>query len=83
MVNGIEQYEFQDYDGNIVYAGEMSTPHAWVEIEIDGENYLFDAEYEYRSYGANQMFKCTEDVWQRFGYSKPKTETVTANEKAP
>lgn len=78
-----EQYDFQDYEGNTVYAGENSTPHAWVEIEIDGVNYLFDAEYEYRSYGMNQMFKCTEQVWQRFGYSKPKPAAETATGTSP
>ena len=66
-----EQYDFRDYDGNIVYAGEHSTPHAWVEIEMDGELCLFDPEYEYRSYGMNQMFMRNDKIWQRFGYSKP------------
>ena len=74
-----EQYDFRDYDGNIVYAGEHSTPHAWVEIEIDGENYLFDTEYEFRSYGMNKMFKRNGTIWQQFGYSKPKTATVSAD----
>ena len=68
-----EQYDFRDYDGNVVYAGERSTPHAWVEIEIDGELYLFDAEYEYRSYGLNKMFKRDNTVWLQFGYARPDT----------
>lgn len=68
-----EQYDFRDYDGEIVYAGEGSTPHAWVEIEIDGEVYLFDTEYEYRSYGLNKMFKRDDAVRLQFGYSRPKT----------
>lgn len=75
-----EQYEFMDYEGNTVYAGEMSTPHAWVEIEIDGENYLFDTEYEYRSYGANKMFMQNGLIWQRFGYTKPKPAETAADE---
>ena len=68
-----EQYDFRDYDGEIVYAGEGSTPHAWVEIEIDGEVFLFDTEYEYRSYGLNKMFKRDDAVRLQFGYCRPKT----------
>ena len=68
-----EQYDFRDYDGNVVYAGEQSTPHAWVEIEIDGELYLFDTEYEFRSYGLNKMFKRNGTVWQQYGYARPNT----------
>ena len=75
-----EQYDFQDYEGNIVYAGENSTPHAWVEIEMDGENYLFDTEYEYRSYGMNKMFMRDDTVWLQYGYTKPKpTDTAADN----
>ena len=70
-VNG-EQYEFRDYEGNNVFAGEMSTPHAWVEIEIEGENYLFDTEFEYRSYGMNKMFKRNDTVRLQYGYTKAK-----------
>ena len=70
-VNG-EQYEFRDYEGNNVFAGEMSTPHAWVEIEMDGENYLFDTEFEYRSYGMNKMFKRDDTARLQYGYTKPK-----------
>ena len=74
-----EQYDFRDYEGNIVYAGENSTPHAWVEIEIAGENYLFDTEYEFRSYGGNKMFKRNGTIWQQFGYSKPKPASESAS----
>ena len=74
-----QQYDFRDYEGNIVYAGENSTPHAWVEIEIDGENYLFDTEYEFRSYGGNKMFKRNGTIWQQFGYSKPKPASESAS----
>ena len=77
-VNG-EQYEFRDYEGNNVYAGEMSTPHAWVEIDIDGENCLFDAEFEYRSYGMNKMFKRNDSVWMQYGYTKAKPADADAD----
>ena len=50
----------------------MSTPHAWVEIEIEGENYLFDTEFEYRSYGMNKMFKRNDTVRLQYGYTKAK-----------
>ena len=66
-----EQYDFRDYDGNTVIAGYNHTPHAWVEIEIDGEVFLFDAEYEYRSGGMNQMFMQGDLTRARFGYVNP------------
>ena len=66
-VNG-EQYSFQDYDGNFVYSREGSTPHGWVEIEIDGEYRIFDTEFEFRSYGLQDMFNCPQTTRGQYGY---------------
>ncbi|MBQ9662288.1 MAG: transglutaminase domain-containing protein [Oscillospiraceae bacterium] len=65
-----EQYEFRGYEGDLVYAPMGYTPHGWVEIEFDGEPYIFDTEYEYRSYGLRQMFKADDTVRKQYGYVK-------------
>ena len=65
-----EQYEYRSYDTDLVYAPIGYTPHGWVEIEFDGEPYLFDTEYEYRSYGLRDMFKGDEKVRGQYGYTK-------------
>ncbi|MBR1455566.1 MAG: S-layer homology domain-containing protein [Oscillospiraceae bacterium] len=47
------------------------TPHAWVEIEIDGENRLFDAEYQYAFFGngdAANFFNRGSGTYKQFGY---------------
>ena len=66
-----EQYEYRGYDGELVYSPMGYTPHGWVEIEFDGEDCIFDAEYEYRSYGTLDMFKCPQRVRGQYGYLKP------------
>lgn len=65
-----EQYEYRSYDTDLVYAPMGYTPHGWVEIEFDGEPYIFDTEYEYRSYGLRDMFKGDEKVRGQYGYTK-------------
>ena len=65
-----EQYEYRAYEGDLVYAPMGYTPHGWVEIEFDGEPYIFDPEYEYKSYGLRQMFKADEKVRGQYGYTK-------------
>ena len=65
-----EQYEYRTYDTDLVYAPIGYTPHGWVEIEFDGEPYIFDTEYEYRSYGLRDMFKGDEKVRGQYGYTK-------------
>ncbi len=65
-----EQYEYRSYDTDLVYAPIGYTPHGWVEIEFDGEPYIFDTEYEYRSYGLRDMFKGDEKVRGQYGYTK-------------
>ena len=65
-----EQYEYRSYDTDLVYAPMGYTPHGWVEIEFDGEPYIFDTEYEYRSYGLRDMFKGDETVRGQYGYTK-------------
>ena len=65
-----EQYEYRAYDGDLIYAPMGYTPHGWVEIEFDGEPYIFDTEYEYRSWGLRQMFKGNEDIRKQYGYTK-------------
>ena len=63
-----EQYEYRTYDSDLVYSPMGYTPHGWVEIEFDGEPYIFDPEYEYRSYGFRQMFMAGEQLRKQFGY---------------
>ena len=65
-----EQYEYRTYDTDLVYAPMGYTPHGWVEIEFDGEPYIFDTEYEYRSYGLRDMFKGDETIRGQYGYTK-------------
>ena len=62
------------YDA-VIYSGTINPPplvraHGWVEIEFDGEPYIFDPEYEYKSYGLRQMFKADEKVRGQYGYTK-------------
>lgn len=70
-------YEFAralGFDAKI-YSGTMGPeddPHAWVEIEFDGETKLFDPEYEY-SKGINSpvdMFKRDEIYLGKYHYKK-------------
>ena len=65
-----EQYEYRTYDTDLVYAPMGYTPHGWVEIEFDGVPYIFDTEYEYRSYGLRDMFKGDDTVRGQYGYVK-------------
>lgn len=65
-----EQYEYRAYEGDLVYAPMGYTPHGWVEIEFDGIPYIFDTEYEYRSYGLRKMFKADDTVRSQYGYTK-------------
>lgn len=58
-----------------IYSGTMGpdkSPHAWVEIEINGENRLFDPEYEY-SKGVNSpvdMFNREDRYLDKYKYKK-------------
>ena len=65
-----EQYDYYDDDGIRIVAPQGYTPHGWVEIEIDGKNWLFDPEYEYRSYGVLNMFQADIWVYRQYGYMK-------------
>ena len=65
-----EQYEYRTYDTDLVYAPMGYTPHGWVEIEFDDVPYIFDTEYEYRSYGLRDMFKGDDTVRGQYGYVK-------------
>ncbi len=65
-----EQYEFRGYDQTLVYAPMGYTPHGWVEIEFDGEPYIFDTEFEYRSWGLRDMFKGSDSIRKQYGYVK-------------
>ena len=65
-----EQYDYFDDDGIRIVAPQGYTPHGWVEIEIDGKNWLFDPEYEYRSSGLLKMFQADEWVYKQYGYTK-------------
>ena len=64
------QYETRTEDGRYYVAPEGMTPHSWVEINIDGTDYLFDTEYECRSSGMLQMFKRGEHAKAQYGYTK-------------
>ena len=63
-----EQYEYNTEAGALVIAPQGYTPHGWVEIEFDGESYIFDTEYEYRSGGMLDMFKAGMATRGQFGY---------------
>ena len=65
-----EQYEYRTYGDDLVYSPVGYTPHGWVEIEFDGVPYIFDTEYEYRSYGLRKMFKADDTVRGQYGYVK-------------
>ena len=65
-----EQYEYRAYEGGLVYAPMGYTPHGWVEIEFDGVPYIFDTEYEYRSYGLRDMYMGGDAVRAQYGYVK-------------
>lgn len=68
-------YEFAravGYDAKI-YSGTMGDdhrPHAWVEIEFDGQPYIYDAEYEYAHTGYSDAFKRDADYAARYKYHK-------------
>ena len=68
-----EQYEYRAYEGDLVFAPMGYTPHGWVEIEYDGEPYIFDPEYEYRSWGLKQMFKAGDALRKQYGYTRPES----------
>ena len=70
-----EQYEYRAYDGDLVYAPIGYTPHGWVEIDFDGVPYIFDTEYEYRSWGLKQMFKADDTIRKQYGYTKAETQS--------
>lgn len=59
------------YDAKI-YSGIMGDdyrPHAWVEIEFDGQPYIYDAEYQYAHFGSN-AYKRDEYYALRYRYHK-------------
>ena len=67
------------YDAR-VYSGTVGTdrsPHGWVEIEIGGENYIFDTELEmaYRKKGQynNDMFMMPKALSANWNYRRPQT----------
>ncbi len=65
-----EQYEFRDYDSGLVVLPYGNTPHGWVEISFDGVDYIFDTEYEYRSWGLLDMYKADDTLRRQYGYKR-------------
>ncbi len=65
-----EQQVYAAEDGSRVYAPQAYTPHGWVEITIDGIDYIFDAEFEAKSGGLLKMFMVTDKARMQFAYSK-------------
>ena len=65
-----EQYEFRDYDHDLVVLPYGNTPHGWVEIRFDDTDYIFDTEYEYRSWGLLDMFKADDAIRRQYGYKR-------------
>ena len=63
---------FQKRDEEAEDAILPMTPHAWCEIEIDGELRIFDPEYEYRYRGSDgkTFFNASDDIRGQFGYEK-------------
>ena len=65
-----EQYELAGNEGGRVIAPQGYTPHGWVEISMDGVDYIFDTEYEYRSSGLRDMYMADTWVRKQYGYMK-------------
>ena len=65
-----EQQVFYTDAGEHVVSPQAYTPHGWVEIEFDGVDYIFDTEFEYRSYGILKMFKAPDQVRLQYAYLK-------------
>ena len=65
-----EQQVYYSENGTRVIAPQAYTPHGWVEIEFDGVDYIFDTEFEYRSYGMLKMFKADNHVRLQYAYLK-------------
>lgn len=65
-----EQYEYRTYDNDLVFCPMGYTPHGWVEIEFGGEDYIFDPEYEYRSWGLKDMFMASDTARKQYGYTR-------------
>ena len=68
-----EQRVWRTEEGTPVYSPEAYTPHGWVEIEFDGEDYIFDTEYDYRNVQDGfpmRMFMADDKTRGQFGYNK-------------
>lgn len=63
-------YDAKVYSG---FVGRESSPHGWVEIEIDGTNYVFDPELEFAYKQNNKiidMYKLDAEHWRKWGYKR-------------
>lgn len=69
--NRVDSYT--DIYGQAVTSPPLHCPHGWVEIDFDGEPYIFDTEFAYRYYGKGKrftvFFKLEESQRVRFGYT--------------
>ena len=68
-----DQRVYRTEEGTAVYSPQAYTPHGWVEIAFDGEDYIFDTEYDYRNLqegGTIQMFMAGEGPRGQYGYRK-------------
>ena len=63
-------YTTRQMYGQVPYALGGLTPHSWVEIDIDGQTYVFDPEYQYQT-GKNgfMIHYGMPGTWQYTAYS--------------
>ena len=70
---GSPGYVGVDADGQPIYEERGPIPHAWVEIEMDGQTYLFDPEMQMANSNSEEyvsFFKQPLSFYNVFGYSK-------------
>lgn len=65
-------YPAEAYSGTVVSDKENGedTPHGWVEIIIDGVNYIFDPEMDYMQQTYNYMIEADSEKAERWGYRR-------------
>lgn len=76
-------YPAEAYSGTVKSSeyGHDKTPHGWVEIEIDGEVFLFDPEMGYMQQMTLFMMPQDSPSTLRWGYNRVIPEKSAASEK--
>ena len=63
-----------DGEGQPIYEQVGMIPHAWVEIDMDGETYVFDPEMQMANLRADEYasyYKQSLSIYKHYGYEKP------------